>query len=583
MIKELSFSALKMAKILEFTNTSSMQFEIAEDHIKREDLPSAVNALRSAIELGDDRNARLSLGEMYLHAGLVVQSLETFVEAYCNGDRSGPCLFGLCRASFLLGFDEESGEYFKEMFYNSPAFIGSGIPDDAIEEMGSAISDASIQDPDRGFKFVGKGAKEYFDVEMVEMIRTHPEKALPYFESFTKKSYLYVDARNYVALIYLIEGSPEIAMHECEKILEDYPDSVFAMSTLIACYSALGLKEKEEEIAKKIEEANVTDPELIVKISLAMCQADRHADAVRYFEKLSDRKYERNTLILLAIAYHNSGEHEKAKRTVRDAQKLYPKDSAYLVTLAELMYRKKEKLDYAVTLSGGLALAMIAECRSWFNFGREDIEFDFNALSEIMESERNYRIVYWYLTSGAKCYDGDDTVMLFRLMQTGSKRCIGLIKEILLDFQASPELKGKCARVLICGLVEKIYMLQGTHVAISEPSYPKNFESDVFSDDKRIILFVDAFAYAYTEAFMRSEGFEKKLSEEFDSVRDKVLSAPLGSLRSPYALGAVLYGRALKDEEYTEKELCDIFMISPATYRKYQKFIYEGTNDEESN
>lgn len=571
-----------MTKILNFSNTSATQLELAEEYIRRNDLPSAVNALRSAIELGD-KAARLALGETYFHSGLVVESLETFAEAYALGDRSVPCLFGLTRTTFLLGFDEESSEYFKEIFYNNPSFIKSGIPDGDIEDLGSAISDFAIQDPDRGFTFVGKGAKEQFDYAMVEMIRTHPEKALPYFESFTKESKLYEEARNYVALIYLLEGSAEIAMKECEKLMLDYPDSVFAMSTLVACYSTLGLQEKEEEIVRKIEESNVTDSELAVKVALAMCQANRHADAIRYFEKLEDRKYERNTLVLLSIAYHNTGEREKAKRTVRDAQKLYPKHSAYLITLAELMYRKKDTLDYAVTLSGGLALAMIAECRSWFNFGREDVDFDLDELEKRMKSERNYRLVYWYLTSGARCYDGDEAVVLFRLMQTYSKRCIGLIKEILFDFSASLDIKAKCIRTLICGLADKVQMLDGARIIESEPIYPLGYETDVFSDNKNAILFTEAFAFAYTEAFIRAEGFEKRLCDSFDAVRDKIISMKAGSLRSPYALGAVLFGKAFKDDKYDEKELCDIFMISPATYKKYEKLLNEVQNDTEGN
>ncbi len=565
-----------MSKILKFANTPAMQFEIAEDHIKRDDFPSAVQALRTGIGSGGDKGARIALGEAYLHAGLVVQSFETFVEAYCSGDRTGPCLFGLCRTAFLLGFDEDSGEYFKEIFIKNPSFTES-MPEGAVEELGDAISEFSASsDPDRGFTFVGKNYQTRFDEDKIEMIRTNPEKVLPYFESFTKSSPLYEDARNYVALIYLLEGSPEIAMRECEKLMEEYPDSVFAMSTLIACYSALGLSEKEKEIADKIESAKVKDFDLLVKIALAMCQAGRHGDAVRYFEKLDDRKYEKNTLILLSIAYHNIGEKEKAKRTLRDAQKLYPKDSAYLIILNEYMTRRREEIEYAVTLTGGLALAVIAECRSWFGFCRSENDFDFDNLIAIMKSERNYRLLYWYITSQARCYDGDEAFMLYRLVQTGDERCIGFVLEIMRDFSVDPELKAMCARILLRESYQKeIHILYGARILSTTPTYPVGYEIFAYTEDKRAQLLTDAFACAYTEALLRGEGFERALCDEFDEARDKVLCSDKNKLRSPFSLGAVLFGKALKEDNYTEKELCDIFMISGATYKKYKKFLEE--------
>ncbi len=569
-----------MSKILEFSNTSAMQFEIAEDHIKRNDFPSAVQALRRAVELGE-KGARIALGEALLHAGLLVQSFETFVEAYASGDRSGPCLFGLCRASFLLGFDEDSADYFKEIFVSNPTFT-EGLPEGAIEELGSAISDYRAEESDKGFVFVGKGAQKEFDPKRLEQIRIEPDKALPYFESFTKSSPLYVDARNYVALIYLLEGEPEIAMHECEKIIEENPTNVFAMSTLIACYSALGLKGKEQYIADKIDEQKVTDGELLVKISLAMCQANRHKDAVRYFEKLDDRRFEKNTIVLLAIAYHNSGEREKAKKTIRDAQKLYPKDSAFLMTLTELMIRKKEPLDYTVTLSGGIALALIAEIRTWFDLRQSSKNFDFDALSQIMKSERNYRLLYWYLTSGVKHLEDDDEIILFRLMQARDENSIRLIKEIMIDFSASEEIKCKCLRTFLWGMYKKeIQFLQGGKILLTKPIYPENYEEDILSDEPNAILYTDAFAYAYIKALADSDGFEKNISAEFEKVRQKVLTAKVGSLRSPYALSAVVFGEALIDGGYTEKELCDMFIISPQTYKKYKNFLYEGQNNEE--
>lgn len=569
-----------MSKILEFSNTSAMQFEIAEDHIKRNDFPSAVQALRRAVELGEN-GARIALGEALLHAGLLVQSFETFVEAYAIGDRSGPCLFGLCRASFLLGFDEDSADYFKEIFVSNPTFT-EGLPDGAIEELGSAISDYRAEENDKGFVFVGKGAQKEFDPKRLEQIRTEPDKALPYFESFTKSSPLYVEARNYVALIYLLEGEPEIAMRECEKIIDENPTDVFAMSTLIACYSALGLKEKEQNIADKIDEQNVTDSELLVKISLAMCQANRHKDAVRYFEKLDDRKFEKNTIVLLAIAYHNSGEKEKAKKTVRDAQKLYPKDSAFLMTLTELMIRKKEPLDYTVTLSGGIALALIAEIRTWFDLKQSTKNFDFDQLSQIMKSERNYRLLYWYLTSGVKYLEDDDEIILFRLMQARDENSIRLIKEIMIDFSASEEIKCKCLRTLLWGMHKKeIQFLQGGKILLTKPIYPEHYEEDILSDEPNAILYTDAFAYAYIKALADGDGFEKNISAEFEKVRQKVLTAKAGSLRSPYALSAVVFGEALKEGGYTEKELCDMFIISNQTYKKYKNFLYEGQNNEE--
>ena len=568
-----------MSKILKFSNTSEMQFEIAEDYIKRKDFPSAVNALRTAVSLGE-KGARIALGEALLHAGLIVQAFDTFVSAYANGDKSGPCLFGLCRTSFLLGYDEESARYFKEIFYTNPSFV-EGLPDGAVEELGQAITDISSDNgEDHGFTFVGESYIKEFDSEKLEQIRICPEKALPYFESFTKKSPLYLDARNYVALIYLLQGESEIAMKEGEKILELDNKNIFAMSTLIASYSSLGLYEKEEEIIDRIDKENVTDQDLIVKVALALCQANRHSDAVRYFEKLDERKYEKNTIVLLSIAYHNSGEHEKAKKVIRDAQKLYVKDQAFLITLAEMMHRNKDVLDYSVTLSGGVALALIAEVRSWFDLTKKSKNFDFDALSERMKDERSYWLLYWYLTSSAKYAEEDDEFILFRLMQARDDRSLMLIKEIMIDFSANEEIKCKCLRALLWGMYKKeVYILQGASIVTTNPIYPQHYEEDILSDQSNAILYTDAYAYAYIKAISLFVGFEKNLRNEFDKVREKVMLAPNGYLRSPYALSAVIFASAVKEENLSEKEVCDMFMISRATYKKYYQYLYGVQND----
>ncbi len=569
-----------MSKILEFKNDSATQFNIAEDHIRRNDFPSAVQALRNAVELGE-RGARIALGEAYLHSGLIVQAFETFVEAYCEGDRSGPCLFGLCRSSFLLGFDEDSAEYFKEIFYNNPTFADT-LPEGVVEELGTAISEFSESNlPDKGFVFVGKKEQKEFDSDKIEMIRTNPERALPYFESFTPSSPLYVEARNYVALIYLLEGSPEIAMRECEEILSKEEDNLFAMSTLVVCYNALGLSEKEENTVKRLKSIDVADLDLVVKIALAMCQANRHADAIEYFEKLDERRYEKSSLILLAIAYHNNGNTDKAKRTIRDAQKLYKKDGAYLTVLSEIMHRGASKLDYSVNLSGGMALAVIAEVRSWFYLDG-DQGFDFDRFILLMRSERNYRLLQWYLTSGVRYGEEDDETMLFRLVQTQDERCIGLVKEIMRDFYAGDEIKCKCLRALLLGSYgREIQLLQGATVLLSKPVYPNNYETDILPGEDNAVLYTDAFAYAYIKAFLSADGFEKRLAQSAEEVRAKVLSAPKGYLRSPYALGAVLFAKAFEEENYKEKELCNIFAISESTLKKYTKYLSEEEKNED--
>lgn len=568
-----------MNKVLQFTNTSEVQFQIAEDHIKRNDFPSAVQALKRAVELGE-KGARIALGEAFLHAGLLVQAFETFVEAYASGDKSAPCLFGLCRSAFLLGFDEDSNDYFKEIFLTHPAFV-EGIPEPVIEELGSAISDYATQnDPDKGFVFVGKTNVKEFDGEKLEQIRTDPARALPYFESFRPNAPLYLDARNYVALIYLLEGESEIAMKECEKILEKDDKNVFAMSTLIACYSSLGLKEKEQAIVDKLNEQKVTDPDLIVKIALAMCQANRHKDAVYYFEKLDERKYEKNTLILLAIAYHNSGDKEKAKIAVRNAQKLYEKDSAFLITLSEIMHRKTDTLDYVVTLSGGVALALIAEVRSWFDLREKSKNFDFDTLSERMKSERNYKLLYWYLTSGVKYAEDDDEIILFRLMQARDSRSLKLICEIMIDFYASDEIKCKCLRTLLWGMYKKeCFLLQGATILSTTPEYPAHYEEDILSDSSNAILFTDAFAYAYIKALTECKGFEKDLRASFDEIREKIMRTASGYLRSPYALAGAVFAKTMKEGGYTEDDICEMFMIRNSLYKKYYNYLYEGQND----
>ena len=573
-----------MAKILRFENTSEVQLQLADRYLAEGRIPCAVQALRNAVQSGADRSARMQLGEVYLRAGLVGQAFDTFAEAYADGDDSSQCLFGLCRSAFFMGYDVESADYFKQIFLKNLSEItkneGFGCDIDEMSEEFSAIT--AMVPNNNGFTFVKNNESREFSEEAMAKLRECPEKALPYFESFTKSSPLYWEARNNVALINLMLGAVEEAKAECKKVLAHDDKDVFALSTLLAVYAALEDYVGVERTAEKIESINVTDEDRIRKVALAMCQSNLHEKAVKYLERLDEHRYEKNIMLLLAIAYYNTGATAKSLGVLKDMQKLYPKDG---VMIGDFIKRVSDnvssEIEYSINMSHTAVLKNIAKCRKWFGAEYEDVCFDANILIDALKSDENYNLLYWYLTNHAYMYKSDEIVLLFRLCETNDERAVSILTDVLLDGDTEDYLKCKCVRVLTCGGWKRpLYMVRGAKLLNSTPIYPKVWKDAIERGGNVDMLWTEAFSIAYAELFMRHVGFESQLAEIADEVYRNLLKADPLSVRTPFAIAAVMYKRIKACQDTKTAEIREIFSVSPKTFIKYDKICFEVEDDE---
>lgn len=562
-----------MSKILLFENTAQTQLSIADECLARDDLPSAIKAMRTAYDIDKDPALLIEIGEAYLHTGLVGAAFESFSEAYAKGFVSTQCLFGLSRAAYFLGYDKESADYFKKIFLKNLADVDKLTAD--VGDLGEEFVEVTGGMANRGFTFVGEQGSKSFDDDMVTMVREDPEKALPYFENVPKSSKLFYEARNNIALIKLMLGSLHEALEECNFVLAHKPNDVFALSTLLATYSAMGFRDKAVSIAEKLDGLAIVDEEDLRKVALAMCQAELHTYAVKYLDKLFVQRYERNVMLLKAIAYYNVGDDKRAIATVRDMRKLFPKDDVMLADVeAKIKAREEKVLPYSVIMMHGETLRHIGEARVLFGADKEDGEFNYYEFFTKLKEDKNYRLLYWYLTNHAYFCKNDEIAILFRLAQTGEDVCYDLICEVLRDFGVGEYLKCKCIRVLVChGYDKKIHLLLGAKIRESKPLYPQNYAQAVDKGNNHL-AWADAFAVAYSELFLRYEGFEEELKIVAEEVYNKIVGLQT-HIKSPFALAAVMYKRMSAVGKIKVKDLCKIFGISSETLKKYETIINE--------
>lgn len=567
-----------MNKVLRFENTAKVQLSLADEYMKKGNVPSAINAMRASYKISGDTSSCVTMGEFYLQVGLVDMAFEAFAEAYTKGNKSIQCLFGLCRTAFFMGYDKESGEYFKKIFLQNTEELQKMNYE--VDEMGEEFEEVTGGVKNRGFSFVNSSEEKHFDEDLLSLVKNNPEKALPYFENVPKSSKLFYEARNNIALIKLMLGSFEESLAECNYVLSHKPNDVFALSTMLAAYASLNQKEKAQNIANKIDSLAVTDEEDIRKIALAMCQAELHDFAVKYLDKLHFQKYDRNVMLLRAIAYYNSGNKKGGLSILKDMKKLYPKDSIMLSDTEFKMKVGQVVLPYSVIMLHGETLFHIGESRALFGAEKEEKDFDFDTFINKLKDEKNYRLLYWYLTNHAYFCKDDEIIILFRLCQTKDKNCIALLTEILRDINVDDHLKSKCIRVLICnGHDEVLHLVQGVNIKSSLPIYPEDYM--VITDKSRMgLLWANAYAIAYSELFMREEGFEQKLCEYAENVWKKLEFLPDNYLCTPFALAAIMYKNVVQNVMLSNKELSNVFGVNLKTLKKYENICNGEENDE---
>ena len=573
-----------MAKILRFENTAELQLQLADKYLSEGKIPSAVQALKCAIKNGADKSAHIQLGEVYLRAGLVGQAFDTYASAYASGDDSVPCLFGLCRSAFFMGYDVESADYFKQIFIKNLSEITKNTTNNYdIEEMNEEFSAITSMLPDNhGFTFVKNNECKEFSSEAMDMLREAPEKALPYFESISPKSPLYYEARNNVALINLMMGATSEAKAECKKVLQHNPNDVFALSTLLACYSADDDEQGVKRIVDRIEKLKLSNEEQIRKVALAMCQSCIHDKAVKYLTMLEDHKYEKNIMVLLAIAYYNVGKADKSLETLKNLYKLYPKERVMVTDLIKRVKDGQDKLlEYSVNMPYNVMLNKINLCRKWFGADYDDVCFDVTGLKDIVQSDSNYELLYWYLVNHAHLYKNDEIVLLFRLCQTGDERAISLLTDVLMDTDAPDYLKCKCMRVLLSGgWSRETFMVIGAKIVSTTPIYPKSWDIATERANEIDLIWTEAYSIAFTELFMRYSEYESELASLADVVYNNIKDLDPQSLRTPFAIAAVMYKRVKQSQGVKDSVIRDIFAVSPKTMIKYEKLCYKEDNDE---
>ncbi len=278
------------------------------------DLLGCITSLKSLEKSGfKDFFLYYEFSVTYLKMELYYQCLDSIFKAYtyCNNEQEY-ALFGLLGATYYkLSNDELAGYYIQKYIKSKSTYLDDYVHEiinEFIEEVTSVENNFYLAYPyDKAdFSKLLEESEEVFSrgnyEEVIDMLKVIPQT-----------SKYYVDALLKIAVCNFLLGNTEKAICDMKIAVIIEPDDVYALCNLISMLYDSEDKEGAKNYLKKLDELDVTDDDELYKVVMLYCELAKHKKAIFYGEKLLKLKpFDKNILHMLAIAYYNIGDFEKA-------------------------------------------------------------------------------------------------------------------------------------------------------------------------------------------------------------------------------------------------------------------------------
>lgn len=298
--------------------------QLAERYFEKGDYVSALRFVhKEIVECGTDVDNLIRLADIYETMGLHELALNYWYRVLdVCAEADFPDVYEGLATNYLSVGDEQRAAF----YYNRLIDADSMISEEFKEEVAQAFS----KDKSSKFKVVYPSDSADYSKEVEEgslyLKNGNIKRAIEVLGKVEAGSKEYAKAREMQAVAYLLAEQVDEAEKICLELVEKYPDSAQALSTLAAVYMEKGEAEKCRAIAVELCKKKLTTAEEKYKVATVACEAELHEEAYRLFAELEEEMpYDQKVLYFQAVAAYKCGEVNRAIALLEKLCILYPK------------------------------------------------------------------------------------------------------------------------------------------------------------------------------------------------------------------------------------------------------------------
>ncbi len=478
---------------------------------------------------------------------LLFTARELLNEPYCEDDLT--LLLEIADTYAEMGLFEESNKYYfiltqynyslDEVFYSLiKNFILTGNLELAVYylnfgmEVGLLNSDDGfsaeeledlVKPPQEKLRLMKDNDSEYLVQVARQLVNSHDtEFAKQMLSSVPPHSKHYADAENFLAVIEIGSGNAEKGIEHCDAVLERKPDDISALTAKLVARKIQGNEQEVAELKNTITELDISDLSDIGKVAMCMAEIGDSALTAKYCDRiLGENPYERNIMLVGALAHANIGNRARAKDLIVSLCTVYGYDYT-----AKYYARLIDAHDGEAALP--LTFIMDNAEKTRRNemiekaLGKAVNPIDFVRAYE--DDEELYEYVMWSLYE--EC---DATAVKVGKTISRTRNGFALARKLLLYPDCSVVLKKAVFLQLFkTGSVFRLSMINNDRLFMFHPILPKV---------TRRSELVDAYWQVYSALAFIETGYDKKLNEwykkavaAFDKEKEKLKPAAIAAL-----------------------------------------------------
>ncbi len=385
------------------------------------------------------------IGHCYYDMGVVRQALEWYHRALVYDKECDSACQGAANCFIALGRADIALDYLSRC---SDVDLEDMLTD---METAATVDDGMFVEKKKRFeKLSVLRNEEYLNRAKLCLLANDLSTAEDWLKKIDENSKEFCESAYFLALIYCDSGRTDKALELSEKMKRICPNEGKTFVVCMAAYEKLGMNKERNEIIdyiSKLQPSNYADA-----LGIAICCSDLelYDIAAEFYEHcLSFQPYDKNSLVALALCYHNIGLNEKCKDLLIKASRLFPEDGVSKYYLRKTYEGEKEIIN-------PLAAQVKDAPKEYF----EQLTEDLRNLS-IAEMEDKYDAEDSYYDSIASLFVSDryDILLGFVVSVAPSERFRPLFRQLLTRPEVPFILKCECLTWLLFFEKEKEFAL----------------------------------------------------------------------------------------------------------------------------
>ncbi len=285
-----------------------------------------LSALRFAYKeldlFGGDAEVYARLSDIYEGMGLQGTAVNWWFKFLDIADEEDlPEIYEGLAVNFLNMGNESQSAY----YYNKLIDVDDSLPDETKLDIAAAFSTARKE----RFRFVYPPRLADYTQEMNVGSRLLKmgdcERAVAELSKVEKGAKDYAQAREMMAVAYLLAGDTQKAEEVCLAALEEKPGDIRTQATLAAVYLEQGRAEDSKALAVRLAAQTQTEADDLYKVATVCCENELHEEAYRKFVLLDEKlPFDGRMLYFKGVSAYKSGYIDIAEKVFADLCTIYP-------------------------------------------------------------------------------------------------------------------------------------------------------------------------------------------------------------------------------------------------------------------